>query len=218
MEERSTYYMVAESQTDRIDYVMRAVMFAIAVAVLCAAVPALSDPPQTPVPKLSGNHIAIHCDLKILQLWSNTELVREYPIEVGKGGLGKRVGGDHRTPIGEYEISWMASRNSSKGHKIIDGRSWCKGNNFIEATTGPALEKLWAEPYGGDEAAIMSINYPNEKDRARGFTGECIHIHSDKRHENGILKKSYGCIHMFPHDARELYEWVQVGTPVKILP
>lgn len=162
--------------------------------------------------------MAIHCSLKVLQLWHYTELIREYPVEVGKGGLAKRVGGDHRTPVGDYEISWIASRNSMKGHRIIDQRSWCKGNAFVDASTGPALEKLWAEPYGGDEATVISINYPNEKDKARGFTGECIHIHADKRHENGILKKSYGCIHMFPQDARELYEAVQVGTPVKILP
>lgn len=202
---------------------IRGIRTAIAMAVVCftviAATPSLrAEPPQTPAPRSSEYRIAIHCSLKALQLWRNTELIKEYPIEVGMAGLAKRASGDHRTPVGDYEVSWMASRNSSKGHRIVDRRSWCTGNRFVDASTGPSLEKLWAEPYGGDEATVISINYPNEKDKVRGFTGECIHIHADKRHDDGILKKSYGCIHMYPPDARELYEIVQVGTPVKILP
>jgi hypothetical protein len=184
----------------------------------CAVNSSHAEPVQTPPPQHSEYRIAIHCSLKVLQVWRKTELIRDYPIEVGMGGLGKRLNGDHRTPVGDYEVSWMASRSSSKGHRIVDKRSWCKGNSFFDGPTGPSLEKLWAEPYGGDEATVISINYPNEKDKTRGFTGECIHIHADKRHENGILKKSYGCIHMYPADAKELYELVQVGTPVKILP
>ncbi|MBI4962196.1 MAG: L,D-transpeptidase [Desulfomonile tiedjei] len=196
---------------------------ALGTAALCflfLAVPVCphAEPSQDPQPKQAEYRIAIHCSDGILQLWRHAELIREYPIGVGKGGVGKQRGGDHRTPVGDYEVSWMASRTSGKGHRIVDNRSWCKGNAFVDASTGPALEKLWSEPYGGDEATVLSINYPNVKDRQRGFTGECIHIHADKRHEEGMLKKSYGCIHMFPADAQELYQMVNVGTPVKILP
>ncbi len=112
----------------------------------------------------------------------------------------------------------MASRDSEKGHKIIDNKSWCIGNKFVYSTTGPSLEKLWTNAYGGPYATIISLDYPNAKDRNRGFTGECIHIHADLRTKEGILDKSYGCIHMFPADAIELYELVDPGTPVKILP
>ncbi len=169
-------------------------------------------------PKQSEYSIAIHSSRKLLQLWRKDEIVKEYPIEIGKGGLDKRRGGDRRTPLGDYEISWMASRNGGKGYQIVDKRSWCRDNRFLNATTGPALEKLWADTYGGDQAAIMSIDYPNYFDKLRGRTGECIHIHSDKHHDSGMLKKSYGCIHMYPRDANELYKMVDVGAPVKILP
>lgn len=177
-----------------------------------------SEMPLFPVPKQSQYRIAIHCSMKVLQLWRNAELIREYPIDVGVGGIRKTRGGDHRTPIGDYEVSWMASRTSPKGHRIIDNKSWCAGNKFVYASSGPALEKLWADCYGGDQATVISINYPNAKERAMGWSGECIHIHADKRLKDGALKKSYGCIHMFPRDAVELYEMVDVGTPVKILP
>lgn len=189
------------------------------VLVACAfASPLEAEPPQLPEPPHAEYRIAIHCSRKVLQLWRYTDLAAEYPIDFGRGGLGKKRSGDHRTPVGDYRISWMASRDMKKGHAIVDGRSWCKDNTFVDAATGPHLEKLWSDPYGGQEAAVMSINYPNTKDRLRGFTGDCIHIHADKRHDYGVLKKSYGCIHMFPADARQLYEIVHVGTPVKILP
>lgn len=162
--------------------------------------------------------IVIHCSLNVLQIWLGPQVLREYPVETGKGGTHKRRSGDHRTPIGEYEIAWMASRHSQKGHRIVDGRSWCRDNKFVDAITGPPLEKLWTPSYGADEACIMSLNYPNEKDRVRGFTGDCIHIHSDKHLNDGALTKSFGCIHMFPKDAKELYDLVTVGTPVKIFP
>ena len=183
-----------------------------------AAVGVASETPRFPIPGQSEYRIAIHCSMKVLQLWRNAELVREYPVDVGMGGIRKTRGGDHRTPIGDYEVSWMASRTSAKGNRIVDNRSWCAGNKFVYASSGPALEKLWADCYGGDQATVISINYPNEKERAMGCSGECIHIHADKRLLNGALKKSYGCIHMFPRDAVELYEIVDVGTPVKILP
>ena len=176
------------------------------------------DQLQKELPKNNEFRIVIHCGLNLLQLWRNTELLREYPVESGKGGLGKHRSGDHCTPIGDYEVSWMASRNSSKGHKIVDLKSWCTGNKFVYASSGSSLEKLWAESYGGDEATVISINYPSAKDRQKGFTGECIHIHADKRLQDGMLKKSYGCIHMFPKNAMELYELINVGTAVKILP
>jgi L,D-transpeptidase catalytic domain len=192
-----------------------AILFATSAIALPSA---LAEPPQLPSPKRAEYRIAIHCSLKVLQLWRDNQLFREYPIETGKGGVGKHRSGDHRTPVGDYEVSWMACRNGSKGHRIIDQRSWCKGNCFIDAPTGPALEKLWTDSYGGDEAAVISINYPNIKDRQRGFTGDCIHIHSNKRVIDGMMKKSYGCIHMYPKDAMELYNIVEVGTPVKMLP
>ncbi|MGO9569007.1 MAG: L,D-transpeptidase family protein [Desulfomonilaceae bacterium] len=177
-----------------------------------------AEPPQLPLPKQAEYRIAIHSSMNVLQLWRDDQLVREYPIETGKGGVGKQRGGDHRTPVGDYEVSWMACRDGSKGHRIIDQRSWCKGNCFIDASTGPALEKLWTDSYGGDEAAVISINYPNAKDRQRGFTGDCIHIHANKKIRDGMMGKSYGCIHMYPKDAMELYSIVEVGTPVKMLP
>ncbi|MFH0825250.1 MAG: L,D-transpeptidase [Pseudomonadota bacterium] len=189
-----------------------------ALVLLNISASARAEPDQLPYAQRSDYRIAVHCGRKVLQLWHKTNLVREYPVEAGKGGLFKSRSGDHKTPIGDYEVSWMASRIYDKGHRIIAKKSWCKDNRFVHADTGPKLEKLWASPYGLDHATVISINYPNPKESLMGFTGDCIHIHADKRLAWGVLKPSYGCIHMFPGDAVELYRVVDVGTPVKILP
>jgi len=162
--------------------------------------------------------VVIHCALKVLQVWVGADLIREFPIETGKGGIGKTKSGDHRTPLGDYRVAWMASRNSPKGFRIKDGTSWCSGNQFLYGSSGPPLEKLWSQAYGGVHAVVINIDYPNSADRARGYTGDCIHIHATKRLKDGSLPKSHGCINMFPQDALDLYELVNVGTRVKILP
>ncbi len=189
-----------------------------AILLMCPASCLRAEPPQIPAPSHSVYRIAIHCSLKLLQVWRGTEMIKEYPVQVGVRGVRKTRGGDHRTPVGDYVVSWMASRNSSKGFRIIEGKTWCRQNQFVYASSGPPLEKLWEDCYGGDRATVISLNYPNAKEKRMGYSGSCIHIHADNRTIDGALKKSYGCIHMFPHDAIELYELVDVGTPVKILP
>jgi hypothetical protein len=162
--------------------------------------------------------IEIRCAEKVLELWAGADLLRVYPISTGKGGIGKTRSGDHKTPLGDYEISWMASKKSAKGHRIVNGTSWCANNKFYYGPDGPPLERLWADVYGGEDATVLSINYPNASDRANGRTGDCIHIHAEKKIAEGSLRESYGCIHLYTEHARELYEIVDVCTPVKILP
>lgn len=213
------HHIIAERLLDSISILIRLLLMKLCVIAICIFFSStLASAELRESSDQSKYCIAIHCSSKVLQLWRGAELMKEYPVEIGKGGIGKQSGGDHRTPIGNYAISWMASRQLNKGHKIIEHKSWCIGNKFTYASSGPALEKLWSEAYGGDEAVVISINYPNENDRKKGYTGECIHIHADKRHDNGILRKSYGCIHMFPADAKDLYEYVSEGTTVMIFP
>ncbi len=171
----------------------------VAVALFFTSAASHGEPLQIPQPKQADFYIAIHCSLNLLQLWRSGELVREYPVETGKGGLGKKTSGDHKTPIGDYEISWTASKISRKGHKIIDSVSWCKGNKFVHSPTGPSLEKLWAQPYGGDEATIMSINYPNEKETGTGIYGG---LHPHPCGQKNRLRPAQKIIRVYSHVPR----------------
>lgn len=140
-----------------------------------------------------------------------------FPISIGAKGLGKRKMGDKKTPLGEYEISWMVSRHGNKGNRIIDGQTWCKNNTLYYGPSGPAGEKLWTGDYGGSEATVMGLNYPNEYDKKRGYTGSCIEIHSSRFQKLEPLQPSAGCIRMYPDDALKLYNHVDIGTKVYVI-
>lgn len=144
-------------------------------------------------------------------------LIREYPIGIGKNGMGKTRTGDRKTPLGKYKILWKASRfrKTDGGHLIIEGKAFCGPNNMFtkDPNVGYSSERLWTSGYGGKKAVVMCINYPNAGDRRKGYTGGCIEIHATLL--GGIGKQSsMGCIRMRPDDARELYKLVDVGTMV----
>ena len=148
------------------------------------------------------------------------KLIKEYPIGIGKGGMGKTKEGDKKTPVGKYRIIWMASRfaKTDGGYPIINGAAFCGPDNCFttDPNVGYSSEQLWTEGYGGNEAVVMCLDYPNTSDKRKGYSGGCIEIHAT--HLGGIGKKSsYGCIRMKPSDARDLYNRVGIDTEVVIL-
>jgi len=147
------------------------------------------------------------------------KVVKSYPVGLGLNGMGKTKEGDKKTPLGEYKIIWKASRfaNEDGGYLIEDGKAFCGPDNIF--TTDPSIgypdESLWTDGYGGKKAVVMCLNYPNSSDKKKGYTGGCIEIHATLL--GGIGEwSSYGCVRMYPEDARELYRIVKVGTKVFI--
>lgn len=181
-----------------------------------------------------------------------------FDVALGKGGLGKTREGDHKTPLGDYRIKWMVSRNGPPKQNpgglsslVIEGKTYAVldtelyfgdliqirvktladgtrkvsrdpddrplTREEIEIARG---EELWTDAYGGAQACVMALDYPNEEDRALGRTGSCIEIHASVNLEltgydnyNGTL----GCISLYPAYARRIYEHVNPGTPVRII-
>lgn len=167
-----------------------------------------------------GNYIVVHGNKYVLELYNKDgKLIKKYPVGIGKNGMGKTKEGDSKTPVGTYKIIWKASRfaKTDGGYPIVDGAAFCGPDNIF--TTNPDIgyssEKLWTAGYGGKEAVVMCLDYPNEADREKGYSGGCIEIHATQL--GGIGKKSSaGCIRMKPADARELYKRVDMGTKVVI--
>lgn len=166
------------------------------------------------------NFVVIHGSTCTLEL-RNAEngLIKTYSVGLGQNGMGKTRSGDRKTPIGEYEILWKASRfwETDGGYPIIDGQAYCTPDN--QFTTDPQKadpdETLWTDAYGGDQAVVICLNYPNTNDIARGYTGGCIEIHASLYGGFGEFC-SLGCVRMEPVEARELYNQVDVGTKVII--
>lgn len=167
-----------------------------------------------------GHYIVIHGYSYKLQLFnSENRLLKEYKVGIGKNGMGKTRSGDKKTPVGTYYIIWKASRfaKTDGGYPIVEGAAFCGPDNCF--TTNPKIGyssgSLWTAGYGGKEAVVMCLDYPNKDDKAKGYTGGCIEIHATQL--GGIGKmSSEGCIRMNPKDARELYLLVNTGTRVVI--
>ena len=168
----------------------------------------------------TGNYIIVDSTTFTLNLYnSQNTLIKSYPVGLGKNGMGKTKQGDKKTPTGTYEIIWKASRfwQTDGGYPIIDGQAFAGTDSIF--TTDPALgdpdEKLWTDSYGGQEAVVMCINYPNASDKLKDYTGDCIEIHATQLGGIGEFV-SAGCVRMNPADARELYNYVLAGATVII--
>jgi murein L,D-transpeptidase YafK len=167
-----------------------------------------------------GQIIFVIDDEKRLYLYEGETPVLDFPCETGIRGMGKTKEGDKKTPVGKYKIIWMASKggnNDREGaREIIDGITWCDDSSIYYGPEGPAGERLWTDAYGGEDAVVMGLDYPNDDDIRRGYTGDCIEIHATKRLKNGGLTPSAGCIKMYCGDALVLYNRVGLFTPVVI--
>ncbi len=187
---------------------------------ICAAI--LLAPLALPGPAAGADPLSIFLidDEKTLYLYEGEIPVASFACETGLGGMGKTREGDMKTPVGRYAVIWMASKrgdNSRPGtHPIIDGQTWCEESRLYYGPEGPADERLWTDAYGGENAVVMGLDYPNGEDVAAGRTGDCIEIHASARLKDGRLTRSAGCIKMIPADALTLYNRVSVGTPVII--
>ncbi len=167
-----------------------------------------------------GHYIVIESNTFTLELFdTENHLIKSYPVGLGLNGMGKTKSGDKKTPIGQYEILWKASRfwETDGGYPIVDGHAFaCPDNSF---TTDPNKadpdETLWTDAYGGSQAVVMCLNYPNASDIANDYTGSCIEIHASLY--GGIGEYcSMGCIRMIPEDARDLYQHIDAGAKVFI--
>ncbi len=193
-----------------------------------------------------------------LYLIEQNEIKLVFDSAVGERGLGKTKEGDHKTPLGEYRIKWMVSKNGPQKNNpggvsslVVDGLTYAvldtelyfgdlkkirvkllpdgtrKVSNDVNDRPITPLEiriaqseRLWTDAYGGKNAYVMALDYPNPKDRAEGKTGSCIEIHASLKLENEGYKKytgTLGCVSMYPDYAKRVYEYVNPGTPVRIV-
>ncbi|MEW5755757.1 MAG: L,D-transpeptidase [Pseudomonadota bacterium] len=125
---------------------------------------------------------------KTLHVYNAGKLIKSYPVELGRNGAKDKLqSGDQATPEGKYKIT--KKNPSSKFYKSL------------------------------------MINYPNEDDikafriaKQKGLVskkasiGNLIAIHG-----GGDDSMTYGCVSMKNSEIEELYNMVEVGTPVTIV-
>jgi len=206
----------------------------------------------------NGFCLLVEASEKKMYLIKNNTIQLVFDVALGKGGLGKTREGDHKTPLGDYRVKWMVSRNGPPKQNpggltssVIEGKTYAVldtelyfgdltsirvkvlpdgtrkvsedihdrpiTREEIEIARG---EKLWTDAYGGREVYVMALNYPNKEEKTQGRTGSCIEIHASVNLEKvgyEDYKGTLGCVSLYPAYAKRIYDYVNPGTPVRII-
>lgn len=139
-----------------------------------------------------ADYILVEKSARSLRLFAEGREIARYPIQLGKNPLGhKEREGDNRTPEGIYHIDW---RNPNSAF-------------FLS----------------------LQISYPNAEDRARAAAagvspGSLIMIHgmpNNLEYRREIWDEpnwTNGCIALRDHHMAEVWDLVDLGTPIEIRP
>jgi L,D-peptidoglycan transpeptidase YkuD (ErfK/YbiS/YcfS/YnhG family) len=94
----------------------------------------------------NGMCILVDGSKKKMYLIKGDTIKLVFDVALGKGGLGKQKEGDHKTPLGDYRIKWMVSRDGPP--KLNPGGL---SSTIVEGKTYAVLD---TELYFGDLKAI----------------------------------------------------------------
>lgn len=168
-------------------WIVRILILAITVVVIYYFIPEKELPPNIKVDKL-----VVTKGRRIMEAYSNGEVVKIYSISLGRNPLGdKEFEGDKRTPEGSYTIN---HKNANSGYHKNLGVSYPNKDDISDA------KSKGLKP--GGEIKIHGIR------NGLGFIG--------KFHR--LFDWTAGCIALTDKEVDELYENVIIGTPIIINP
>ena len=138
-------------------------------------------------------HIVIVKKEFTLYLYSGTNLLKSYPVALGRNPGDKERVGDCRTPEGRFHIDKI-EESSSWEHDFKDGKGPIKG------AYGPWFLRL----------------YTGKKTTNSGKAWKGIAIHGTHNPASIGTLASEGCVRLHNENIKELKELVKIGTPVEI--
>ena len=135
-----------------------------------------------------------------LKLRRGRKIIRRYPVSTSRFGLGSEEG-SNKTPLGRFRVSDKIGEAMPAG-TIFVSRVPLKPDDPLPPTQDLVLSRiLWLDGLEGHNA--------NTRDRF-------IYIHGTKHEDKIGQPDSHGCIRMRNADVIELFELVDVDTPVTI--
>lgn len=157
------------------------------------------------LPNLVQPKIVVKKSLRKLELLDGTAMVRVYDVGLGRSPIGdKEIEGDGKTPEGDF---YIFGKNPKSKYSLGLGISY---PNTEDARRGLGTSLIEKTEFDAIMAAIENSSMPPQKTRLGGE----IYIHDGGSHDDW----TQGCIAMSDGDIRELYDAVDVSTPVVILP
>ena len=145
-------------------------------------------------------HIQVSVRDQELKLRRGRKIIRRYPVSTSRFGLGSEEN-SHKTPLGKFRISDKFGEAMPAG-TIFVGRVPLRPDSALPPTEDLVLSRiLWLD----------GIEPHNANTRNR-----FIYIHGTKHEDKIGEPDSHGCIRMRNADVIELFDLVDVGTPVTI--
>ena len=145
-------------------------------------------------------HIQVSvCDQE-LKLRRGGKIIRRYSVSTSRFGLGSEEN-SYKTPLGKFRISDKIGEARPVG-TIFVGRVPLQPDDPLPATEDLVLTRIfWLD----------GLEPHNANTRSR-----FIYIHGTKHEDKIGHPDSHGCIRMRNADVIELFDLVDVGTPVTI--
>lgn len=160
---------------------------------------------------MSGARIVVDADRQLLELHLDGELAATYPVATAAAGLGER-GGSLMTPRGQHVIE-----------EKIGGGEPCGAVFVGRRPTGEICDQRAFEAEPDRDWILSRILWLSGCEAGRNLGGD-VDTHSRYIYIHGCpdplpvgQPASHGCIRMRNYDVIELYERVEVGTPVEIV-
>jgi lipoprotein-anchoring transpeptidase ErfK/SrfK len=145
-------------------------------------------------------HIQVSVGDQELNLRRGRKVIRRYPVSTSRFGLGSEEN-SHKTPLGKFRISDKIGEAMPAG-TIFVGRLPLGPDDPLPETEDLILSRiLWL-----DGVELHNAN------THRRF----IYIHGTRREDKIGEPDSHGCIRMRNADVIELFDLVDVDTPVTI--
>ncbi|RLC50613.1 MAG: L,D-transpeptidase [Candidatus Cloacimonadota bacterium] len=155
------------------------------------------------------NEIKVHISTQELHLYSGKSLIKVYPISTAKNGIGNTAG-SNKTPLGLHEISKKIGKNAAVGSIFRSGEKTGKLAEINGENPDDDLITTRIMMLNGLEAGVNKGN--NIDSFKRG-----IWIHGTPEEDKIGKPASHGCIRMKNKDICELFDLVDLKTPVIIV-
>jgi murein L,D-transpeptidase YafK len=154
---------------------------------------------------LSEPRIEVWKGERKLLLFSAGRVVRSYHVGLGLSPVGDKVReGDHRTPEGDF---YIFTKNPKSAFYLSLGISY---PNMAHAKRGLRDGMITKAQYN----QIVAANQRKKTPPQNTTLGGTIYIHGN----GSSTDWTWGCVALENAEIKELYEAVEVGTPVKINP
>ena len=169
-----------------------------------APTPLPAPPPvvaSTPAPAPTVQLVVSVPDQKLAVLVDG-KIFKAYPISTSRYGEGD-YWGSWRTPVGMLQIAGKIGGKAAPGAVF-----------WRRQVTG---EVLPANAPGRDPIVSRIIWLRGMEDENKNAYKRCIYIHGTPQEAFLGRKASFGCIRMRSVDVIQVFDWVNIGTPVAIL-